>query len=66
VASIKGIDTPSKALAFKRTAGFLKAMKELDQHRDLVANASSTAHETDGEQSNGENDMDEDQVKWIE
>jgi len=70
-ASIKPLDTPAKILALKRTNGFNNAMKEIERHQELLAAPPPLGGaETDGgDQSTGDNDMDDEQVsvrRWGE
>ena len=58
--SIKSLDASPKTMTIKRTAGFVKAAKELSRHQELLEQAS--AMNDDDNQSAAENDLDEDHI----
>lgn len=71
--SIRPLDTPAKQLALKRTPGFLKSMKELDRHRDILQqsegggeggaeNGGGTTGGESDEPSGEENELNDEQV----
>jgi len=63
--SIKSLDTNLKTLSLKRTVSFVKAMKELARHQELMQHVPATSHETEDNDnlSGGDNDVDDEQVR---